>query len=61
MKKLFKKLSKDQRGQTATEYMLIIAVLVTVVIGAASLFGTNVKTAIGTLSTDVVKKLASGF
>lgn len=44
---------RNQKGQTATEYMLIIAVLVTVVIGAASVFGTDVKNAIGTLSGKV--------
>jgi Flp pilus assembly pilin Flp len=59
MKKLFKRMRKDQRGQTATEYMLIVAVLVTVVVGAASFFGKDVKSAIDGLSKKVTDTLNS--
>lgn len=32
MKKWFRKIRRDERGQTATEYMLIIAVIVVAVV-----------------------------
>ena len=59
MKTIFKRISRNQKGQTATEYMLIVAVLVTVVIAAASMFGTDVKGAIGRLSAKVTTQMDS--
>lgn len=58
MKKFFKKIRKDKRGQTATEYMLIIAVLVLVIVGAAQIFGGSVANVIqGSLKNQVVNLL----
>lgn len=57
MKKWFSKVRRDQRGQTATEYMLIIAVIVVsvVVIGKRvfvdNFFAKGVDAAGGTVKT----------
>ncbi len=57
MKKLFKRMRKDQRGQTATEYMLIIAAIVIVIGGAMSAFGGKVKDQINNKVTPEIMKL----
>lgn len=57
MKNLMKKLRRSEKGQTATEYMLIVAVLVTVVIAGAAMFGDNIKAGIDGLSGRVRSSL----
>lgn len=46
---------KNQRGQTTTEYILIIALIVAVIIGAFKIFGPKIKEAF----TNVADKVAT--
>ena len=62
MKRLLRKLKRNQRGQSATEYMLVVAVIVLALVAAASrlitpfeagvnALGTYVQTVLGTTPT----------
>jgi len=42
MKKLFKKLQKDESGQGMTEYALIVALIAVVVIAALTIMGQRI-------------------
>ena len=53
MKKVMKWLRKSQKGQTATEYMLIIAVIVLGLVSAASAFVPQFQAAVGNLAATV--------
>lgn len=53
MRKLFKKLRRDQRGQTATEYMLIIAVVVLGAVAGASILIPDFQAGVTQLSTKI--------
>lgn len=58
MKKFFKRMRKSQGGQTATEYMLIVAVLVAVVVAGAAIFGNRIKAGITNMAGDVETSLS---
>jgi Flp pilus assembly pilin Flp len=44
MKRFFHRLSQDTKGQTMTEYALVLAVMAIAVIGVMSLLGDKIKT-----------------
>lgn len=58
MKNISKKL-RSTRGQTAVEYLLIVAVLVTMVMAFGSKFKTLVEGATGTLGEGITGKIQS--
>ena len=58
--KFFRRMKTCQKGQTATEYMLIVGVLVTVIVAAANFFGDEVNAAIRRLTTNVTAGLDGG-
>lgn len=60
MKKVMKWLKKDQKGQTATEYMLIVGVIVVGLIIAAQAFIPEFKTAVATIGTKVNECVTTG-
>lgn len=49
-----------ERGQTATEYMLVISVIVIALIAGAYVFVPQFKSGVQTLSEDVKQMLATG-
>lgn len=59
MKKVMNWLRKSQKGQTATEYMLIIAVIVLGLVSAASAFVPQFQQAVGTLAGTVTSWLSN--
>ncbi len=42
---------KDQKGATAVEYGMIVALIAAVIVGAVQLLGTTLNTAFGTINT----------
>lgn len=59
MKKIMKWLKKNERGQTATEYMLIVAVIVLGLVSAASYFVPQFKSGVEVLGGRVVQWLSN--
>ncbi len=57
---LAKRLIRDEEGQTATEYMLIISVIVVAVVAAAYIFIQPFQTGVNNLANDVRSILAGG-
>lgn len=53
MKKLLKKMNKNEAGATAIEYGLIAALIAVVLISALTTLGTNMRTKFNTVSTAV--------
>jgi Flp pilus assembly pilin Flp len=47
MKKALKKLARNQSGQGMTEYIIIVALIAVLSIGAVSMFGDNVRNLFG--------------
>lgn len=43
MRKLLRKLRRDQRGQGMTEYIIIVALIAIAAIGVVTLFGDNIR------------------
>ncbi len=58
---LLKNLLHDQGGQTATEYMVLLASVVAVILGAAYLFEKDFKSGVEQLSSNVKDNLSEGF
>lgn len=56
-----KSLISDEAGQTATEYMLIIGVIVAAVIAAAYVFVDPFKTGVKNLADNISTTLSKGF
>ena len=46
---------RDERGATAVEYGLMVALIAVVIIGAVTLLGTNLNVKFGTVATAVGK------
>lgn len=61
MKKFLKRLIRDERGQTATEYMLIISVIVIAVVAAAYVFVPEFQQGVRHLASDVSTILDTGI
>lgn len=61
MLNLMKSFVKDEEGQTATEYMLIISVIVVAVIAAAYLFLDPFRQGVEDLANDVRTILSNGL
>ncbi len=55
------RLLKDQRGQTTTEYMLIIGVIVAAILAAAYVFVPKFKEGVTQLGENIKKTLSEGF
>ena len=55
------RLLKDQRGQTTTEYMLIIGVIVAAILAAAYIFVPQFKDGVKQLGENIKKTLSEGF
>ena len=51
----------DQKGQTTTEYMLIIGVIVAAILAAAYVFVDPFKQGVQTLATNIQNTLSAGF
>jgi len=47
------RLRRDDRGATAVEYGLIVALIAAVIITAVALLGTNISTVSNTVATDI--------
>ena len=60
MTELMKRFVSEEEGQTATEYMLIISVIVVAVVAAAYLFLEPFKKGVQDLANDVKTILKSG-
>lgn len=60
MKKFFKWIRRDERGQSATEYMLIIGVIVISLVIAAKAFVPKFEEAVTTISEGVKSCVATG-
>jgi len=58
MKKVFKRF-KNKKGQTAVEYLLIVAVLVTMVVAFGGKFKSLVEGATGELESGITGKIKS--
>lgn len=43
MRKLFKRLRRDQSGQGMTEYIIIVALIAITAIGVVTIFGDNIR------------------
>ncbi len=56
-----KRLLRDQRGQTTTEYMVIIGVIVAALLAAAYLFIPEFKSGVQDLGKNVKGTLGEGF
>lgn len=54
-------LFRDQKGQTTTEYMLIIGVIVAAILAAAYVFVDPFKQGVQTLATNIQTTLSAGF
>ena len=57
---LFRSLVRDEEGQTATEYMLIISVIVVAVVAAAYVFIEPFQKGVNDLANDVKSILSGG-
>lgn len=55
------RLYRDQRGQTTTEYMLIIGVIVAAILAAAYVFVDPFKEGVQTLAKNIKDTLSQGF
>ena len=55
MTKFIKFFIRDERGAAAAEYALILAVVATGIVGAATLLGENIATAINNVANIIVK------
>lgn len=60
MMDLAKRLIREEEGQTATEYMLIISVIVVAVVAAAYVFITPFRNGVNDLANDVRSILSGG-
>ena len=58
---IIKKLLKEQSGQTATEYMVLLGSVVAVVLGAAYTFKDKFSTGVTSMSENVNNNLSQGF
>ncbi len=58
---LVRSLIRDEEGQTATEYMLIISVIVVAVVAAAYVFIEPFQKGVSNLANDVRTILSGGF
>ncbi|MBI5521382.1 MAG: class III signal peptide-containing protein [Desulfarculus sp.] len=54
-------LYRDQRGQTTTEYMLIIGVIVAAILAAAYVFIDPFKEGVQTMAKNIKDTLSQGF
>lgn len=59
MKTLLKKLSRDERGVSALEYAILAGVIVVAVIAGFGTFGTELETALKTLTGQITGALPS--
>ncbi|MFH1061060.1 MAG: hypothetical protein V1797_20545 [Pseudomonadota bacterium] len=57
----FSRLLNDQRGQTTTEYMLIIGVIVAAILAAAYVFIDPFKEGVQTMAKNIKDTLSQGF
>ncbi|MBI4798302.1 MAG: class III signal peptide-containing protein [Desulfarculus sp.] len=55
------RLYRDQRGQTTTEYMLIIGVIVAAILAAAYVFIDPFKEGVQTMAKNIKDTLSQGF
>jgi Flp pilus assembly pilin Flp len=55
------RLYQDQRGQTTTEYMLIIGVIVAAILAAAYVFIDPFKEGVQTMAKNIKDTLSQGF
>lgn len=60
MKKMMKWLRKSQKGQTATEYMLIIGVIVVTLIGVTYSFKDKFQEAVNKVGDTVIRCVTEG-
>lgn len=58
---LAKRFVKEEEGQTATEYMLIVSVIVVAVVAAAYVFIEPFQKGVNNLANDVKTILSGGF
>lgn len=58
---LMKRLLKEEKGQTATEYMVLLASVVAVLLGVAYGFNTFFKDGVDGMGANVQSKLSAGF
>lgn len=58
---IVKRLFKEETGQTATEYMVLLASVVAVILGVAFTFKDNFSKGVKTMSSNVQTNLAAGF
>ncbi len=58
---ILKKLFSEEKGQTATEYMVLMASVVAAILGAAFLFKEKFKTGVEKMGANVQTNLSSGF
>jgi Flp pilus assembly pilin Flp len=58
---LLRRLAGDQRGQTTTEYMLIIGVIVAAILAAAYVFIDPFKEGVQTMAKNIKDTLSQGF
>jgi Flp pilus assembly pilin Flp len=58
---IIKKLYREENGQGATEYMVLLASVVAAILGAAYLFKDKFKTGVESLGDNVKTNLGEGF
>ncbi len=58
---ILKKLLREEKGQTATEYMVLMASVVAAILGAAYVFKDKFETGVGEMGDNVETNLSSGF
>lgn len=58
---LMKRLLKEEKGQTATEYMVLLASVVAAILGAAYLFEGKFKSGVESMGDNVETNLGAGF
>jgi Flp pilus assembly pilin Flp len=59
--RFWRRLLKDERGQTTTEYMLIIGVIVAAILAAAYVFIDPFKEGVNTMAKNIKDTLSQGF
>lgn len=57
LRKIFKRIRRSESGQSATEYMLIIAVVVLGLVAAASYFIPKFRAGVETMGTNINERL----
>lgn len=59
--RFWRRLLDDERGQTTTEYMLIIGVIVAAILAAAYVFIDPFKEGVNTMAKNIKDTLSQGF